>query len=250
MQCKDCSTAYTPQFSDELTTNEAFTLCDCIGNLGIRTVTLSGGEPTTRHDWDLIALRLYINGIIPNILSNGWFINESIAQRAARANINTIAISIDGLEETHDEIRRAGSYKRIMNAFTEIKKTPVHLTAVTTINRRNTGQLPELLGVLESKGVEEWVLLYGLQKDTMIPDPDLAADVPGVDAVIDYVKKHYKKTGIELRLEKYSDYETLKEIENKQKGTNNAPCRMNGYSVCRKPVRILHNGEIPEGISL
>lgn len=245
MQCKHCGSAGTSGVSDELTTNEAFTLCDTIGKMGISTITLSGGEPTTRHDWDLIALRLYINGIIPNILSNGWFINESVAQRAARANINTIAISIDGLEETHDEIRRAGSYKRIMNAFAEIKKTPVHLTAITTINRRNIGQLPELLRILEKNGVEEWLLQYALPLSTVTSNRDLVADQSCVDAVIGFAQKYYQKSSVDIQITECIGYDNAKEIEIGRKGNPDASEEQNGSVACKKSIRILHNREMP-----
>lgn len=250
MQCNDCRSVYASEFSGEITTNEAFTLCDKIGKLGFSTVTLSGGEPTTRPDWDLIALRLYINGVIPKMQSNGWHINESVAQRAARANIKSIAINIDGLEETHDEYRRRGSYKRIMNAFTEIKKTPVHVTAVTTINRRIAEELPELLMILESKGVEEWVLQYGEIPGIMTQCQDIASYMSSVDAVMGFVHKYYKKTTVDLKLAGNSRYDTIITLDHKLNGNYDVPHQENVYTVCKTPGQILHNGEIPGGTSL
>jgi molybdenum cofactor biosynthesis enzyme MoaA len=250
MQCIHCGSVYASEFSDELTTYEAFMLCDKIGKLGISTVTLSGGEPTTRPDWDLIALRLYINGVIPNILSNGWNINESVAQRAARANIKSIAIKIDGLEETHDEYRRPGSYKRIINAFKEIKKTPVHLTAVTTINRRTAEELTELLSILEYKGVEEWVLHYGEIPDTMTPGRDHSAYMSSVDTAMGFVHKYFKKTSVDLKLAGNNRYDTIIKIDRKLNGNNDAICKENGYSTSETPVHVLNKREMPGSISL
>ena len=76
-----------------------------------------GGEPTTRKDWHIIAKGLTDNGVIPNMITNGWLMDEEIAKKAKEAGVNTIAFSIDGLKETHDFIRRDGSYDRIMNAI-------------------------------------------------------------------------------------------------------------------------------------
>ena len=36
------------------------------------------------------------------MITNGWLIDEKIIDKAIEAGVNTIAISIDGLEETHD----------------------------------------------------------------------------------------------------------------------------------------------------
>jgi len=108
MRCKHCGFSCENALEGELTTEEALKFCDDLGELGFQWITLSGGEPTTRKDWDLIAKRLNENGIIPNMISNGWLMSEEIADRAVKAGINTIAISIDGLEETHDFIRKKG----------------------------------------------------------------------------------------------------------------------------------------------
>jgi len=51
------------------------------------------------------------------MITNGWLMNEEIADKAVEAGINTVAISVDGLEETHDFIRKKGSFQRIMRAF-------------------------------------------------------------------------------------------------------------------------------------
>jgi len=48
------------------------------------------------------------------MITNGWLMNEEIADKAVEAGINTVAISVDGLEETHDFIRKKGSFQRIM----------------------------------------------------------------------------------------------------------------------------------------
>jgi len=99
MRCKHCGSSCENALEGELTTEEALKLCDELGELGFKWITLSGGEPTTRKDWHLIAKRLNENGIIPNMITNGWLMNEEIADKAVEAGINTVAISVDGLEE-------------------------------------------------------------------------------------------------------------------------------------------------------
>ncbi|NLD93627.1 MAG: radical SAM protein [Fibrobacter sp.] len=244
MHCKNCGSACTSAYSDELATNEAFRLCDKIGSMGFSSITLSGGEPTTHPDWDLIALRLHVNNVMPNLISNGWFIDGSVAQRAARANINTITICIEGLEETHDEIRMPGSFERIMNAFTEIKKTPVHLSASTTIHSGNIRQLPELLRILENNGVEVWKLQLDLPMGTMAENHDLVADPSCMDAIIALVNLYYKKTTVDIQFSDCIGYYNVKEIEDRQKKNHTTLYEWNECGAVKTSMRILHNGEI------
>ena len=88
------------------------------------------------------------------MISNGWLISEEIADRAEKAGINTIAISIDGLEETHDFIRKEGSFNRIMHAFDILKTRNIRCAAITTINNRNITELPQLRDILIEKELE------------------------------------------------------------------------------------------------
>jgi MoaA/NifB/PqqE/SkfB family radical SAM enzyme len=85
MRCKHCGSSCEETFPDELTTEEALNLCDDLGKLGFKHITLSGGEPTIRKDWNLIAERLNKNGIIPNLITNGWLIDENIIEKAIKS---------------------------------------------------------------------------------------------------------------------------------------------------------------------
>ena len=154
MRCKHCGSSCHSALPDELTTTEALALCDDLGKLGLQWVTLSGGEPTTRKDWHLIAARLTQNGVIPNIITNGWLFNEEILEQAINAGVGTIAFSVDGLQETHDFIRREGSYQRIMRAIELCRSRNMEVTAITTINKMNLSELIGLKQELVLRGVK------------------------------------------------------------------------------------------------
>ncbi len=70
MRCKHCGSSCAEALPDELNTSEALEVCDQLKDLGLKVITLSGGEPTTRSDWHIIAKRLVDNGIITSIITN------------------------------------------------------------------------------------------------------------------------------------------------------------------------------------
>lgn len=50
MRCGHCGSSCAEALPEELTSKEALDLCDEIAQLGLRWITLSGGEPLTRKD--------------------------------------------------------------------------------------------------------------------------------------------------------------------------------------------------------
>ena len=56
--------------------------------MGVKFVTLTGGEPTTKKDWYVIAEKLSKAGIYTNIISNGWFVEDDLVENKTGWNCN------------------------------------------------------------------------------------------------------------------------------------------------------------------
>ncbi|MDR2889411.1 MAG: radical SAM protein, partial [Lachnospiraceae bacterium] len=112
MRCGHCGSSCTNPLKDELNTVEALDLCDQIAGLGVQWITLSGGEPLTRKDITKLVGRLHDKGVTVNLITNGWALNETMAVQLKESGIATVAISIDGTEAIHDQIRKEGSFAR------------------------------------------------------------------------------------------------------------------------------------------
>ena len=65
MRCGHCGSSCAEPLEDELTSEEALGLCEQLADLGLKWVTLSGGEPTTRKV-NLPVLRELKEGLIRN----------------------------------------------------------------------------------------------------------------------------------------------------------------------------------------
>ena len=98
MRCGHCGSSCAGSLPDELTHEEAVRLCDDLAELGLRHITLSGGEPLLRKDWHAIAQRFTRQGILVNMISNGWLLNDSVIDTALSCGLESIGVSLDGLE--------------------------------------------------------------------------------------------------------------------------------------------------------
>lgn len=245
MRCKHCGSSCENALEGELSTEEALKLCEDLGQLGFQWITLSGGEPTTRKDWHLIAQGLKRNGVIPNMITNGWLMNEEIADKAVEAGINTIAISIDGLEETHDYIRKKGSFKKIMEAFDILRTRNIHYSAITTINNRNISELSRLKEILIEKGVSGWQLQLGLPMGNMAKNNDLISNPHHINEVIDFSYNAIKEDAkIDIQLADCIGYNNLKEIEVRKRSSGADDYYWTGCGAGKYSLGILHNGDI------
>ena len=158
MRCLHCGSYATGKRKDELTTEEALDLCDQLGDMGLKYITLSGGEPLLRKDWHKIARRLIENGVRVAMITNGYFIKENIKKFInLRPFIEQIAVSIDGIRETHDYIRQTpGSFDRGMDGLMLARKLKINTAAISCISRWNLHELEEIQKELMKRKVLGW----------------------------------------------------------------------------------------------
>jgi radical SAM protein with 4Fe4S-binding SPASM domain len=244
MRCKHCGSSCESPLQGELTTEEALKLCDDLGQLGFEWITLAGGEPTTRKDWNLIAKRLNENNIVPNMITNGWLLNEETIDKAIDAGINTIAISTDGLENTHDLIRKKGSFNKIISALDLLKNKNINYSIITTINSVNINELEELKSIFIEKGVMGWQLQLGLPMGNMSKNSELVAKPSDVDIVIDFAHKAMLEDKIDIQLADCIGYFNIKEIEVRNHSSKTDVYEWNGCGAGKYSLGILHNGDI------
>lgn len=243
MRCKHCGSSCMNPSDDELSTEEALNAIDQMAELGVKWVTLSGGEPLTRIDLPLLIKHLRDCGISPNVITNGWLLREK-AQQLKDAGVATVAISIDGTEEVHNNIRRSESFARDMAGIKALCSLGVDVGVITTISKTNLGDLAALREKLIQEGVKSWQVQIGLPMGNMASHEDWILEPREIDDIIDFCYD----TSLDGRLKMYPadciGYYNIKEQEVRRKsyGTNNTL-----WDGCNAGIRgfgLLQNGDI------
>ncbi len=116
-------------------------MIDEIVELGIPSVTVTGGDPFSYPDcWALLDY-LHEKNVAVNLFTNALALNtpEKI-RRIARLGLRQFSVSIYSSEATvHDQItRREGSWQKTTNALREMSKWPVPLNVKTPAFRLNS----------------------------------------------------------------------------------------------------------------
>jgi len=112
-----------------------------LADLGNRILTLSGGEPTVRSDWPLIACAAVEAGITVNMVTNGQADPDRLSEQARATGLANVAVSLDGLRETHDSIRKKGSFERTSATIRRLSLAGIWVDVMFTVNRRNISEL-------------------------------------------------------------------------------------------------------------
>ncbi len=133
-------------FPDDLPPEECYAIIDnfeaSVERLGaIGSIDLTGGDPLLYgHIWDVLR---YIRDkdLSVSILGNSYELNDSSAKMLKELGLRDYQISIDGIEENHDWLRKRGSFADSMRAFALLEKYDIQTGMMFTLTRKNKDDL-------------------------------------------------------------------------------------------------------------
>ncbi len=144
----------------ELTTEEYAKLFLGLREIGVESLTLSGGEAFLRKDiLDLIKMSKE-SGFSLSITSTASEINEDAAKKIVEYGLDCLTISLDGPKEVHEHIRQAKIFDKIMRNVDTIQreklklnKTKPNINFLCTVSALNQKSLRDLVRVCKQKEV-------------------------------------------------------------------------------------------------
>jgi radical SAM protein with 4Fe4S-binding SPASM domain len=139
---------------DQLTLEEIKGVVDQVPPWAV--LSLTGGEPFTREDFASI-LEYCLNKRKCTILTNGSLVADSHIEMMVRNGLTLMAVSIDGVGETHDGIRKIpGLFDRAVATIEKIQQKKRALNShfplidiKTVILKENLHQLSDILAVAD-----------------------------------------------------------------------------------------------------
>ncbi len=145
-----------------------------LGNLGVKEVTLIGGEAYLREDFTEIARKIRSLGMDCTMTTGGRGITPERARAVKEAGIQSVSVSVDGLEETHDALRGVrGSYRAALEAMKNLRDAGVWVSANTQFGRSSLREMPALLDVLIAAGIHSWQVQLTVAMGRAADEPGL-----------------------------------------------------------------------------
>lgn len=161
LACRHCGSRAGHARDGELNTAECLDLVAQLAEMGCEEISLIGGEVYLRDDWAEIARAVVDHGMACGIVSGGRGMTRERIDQAQAAGVNGMSISIDGLEESHDDLRALkGSWQAARQALRHLEAADMPRAINTQINRRNLHEIPDMLPLLKSHGVYAWQVQF------------------------------------------------------------------------------------------
>lgn len=174
LACRHCGSRAGHARSDELSTAECLDLVRQMAELGVMEVTLIGGEAYLREDWTDIVREIRRLGMSATMTTGGRGITAEKARAAKEAGLESVSISIDGNEATHDRLRGVkGSHQSAFQAMDLLRAAGVKVSTNTQINRLTLPELPELLEALAAHGGHSWQLQLTVPMGRAADEPEV-----------------------------------------------------------------------------
>jgi radical SAM protein with 4Fe4S-binding SPASM domain len=159
LRCRHCASSAGTKRANELSLHESLALCDQFPALLVQEVDFTGGEALLNPSWEAIARRLRDLEIQVRMVSNGLALSEETVKRIRDAGITCVAVSIDGLEPTHDSVRGvAGAWRRGLDGLRRVADAGLQAAAITAVNARAVRELAAMRPHLAGAGVTTWQL--------------------------------------------------------------------------------------------
>lgn len=122
----------------------------------IPSISITGGDPLLYKDvWELLE-EIKKNDIKFSILGNPFHLTDEVAQHLYDLGCTNYQMSLDGLENIHDSIRKPGSFKATIDKIDVLKRHKIPCSIMATVSKTNINDLPNLIDVIVEKKVDRF----------------------------------------------------------------------------------------------
>jgi len=130
--------------------------------LGSRLIYFTGGEPLLYPDFPRILKNLLADPALHVVvLTNGLLLGQHRAELSAlpRERLH-FQISLDGLEEHHDQLRGPATFRQLLASLDTLREEGFLLTLSVAVNRVNLADLAEIVNLAADRGVANLHFLW------------------------------------------------------------------------------------------
>lgn len=160
--CKHCymydSDTYTSELQNPLSYEDCLKIIDDFSELlkrwGVEgRINFTGGDPLLRNDfYDLLG---YTNekSIHIGILGNPYHLTHKTASKLKELGVMRYQVSIDGMEKTHDQFRRMGSFNETIKALGVLRDVGIPSVVMFTLSKKNVNDLFDVIDLVNRERV-------------------------------------------------------------------------------------------------
>jgi len=160
LRCKMCDQWKTDPatFSQELPTEEWYSVIDSAARMHTRIVVISGGEPLLHPSIFQILGRIREKGMACHLCTNGTLINRSTIEKLKPSPPTSVTISLDSHRpEIHNELRGADCFNTVVEGIRLLRKSipNIKIGINHLVCRRNFRDIERMIPFAKRLGVDQ-----------------------------------------------------------------------------------------------
>jgi len=155
LKCIHCGSMADNKRPDELTTKEAFKLCEDLSEIGAKGIALMGGEPLLRKDWFEISKKIKDLGMALSIVTSGYVNIKEILPKLIKLEVDSVTVGFDGVEKTHNHIRgKSDSFEKAVLFIDKCNEAGLDPCPITTFHKINFKEFHKIKDLILNKNLD------------------------------------------------------------------------------------------------
>ena len=151
LRCLHCYSQSGPEERAELDASLIETVLEDAARLGFDVLAVSGGEPFLYRGLGQVLTRAKELGLFTSVTTNGTLLSTT-RLRSLLGLVDLLAISVDGLPASHNEIRASpDAFERLVKGLPKLRATGLPFGLIFTLTQYNLHEL-------------EWVANFALEQ--------------------------------------------------------------------------------------
>lgn len=120
------------------------------------SLSITGGDPLLyKNIWEILSY-IFSKDIRFSILGNPFHLTDEVCSRLKELGCVSYQMSLDGLRETHNSIRKKGSFDATLEKIPMLKKAGMRTTIMTTVSKLNYLDIPDLIEIVVDNKVDTY----------------------------------------------------------------------------------------------
>ena len=189
LNCKHCLSGNRTRNYNEMTTEEIIEVLNILKQNGVKEISFTGGEPLLKNDIALILKHAFSTGFELILTTNGLLVDEKWI-KFIKQYISKLKISLDGLKEQHNYLRKADVFDKTIALISDSIKNRINLEINCTLTKINTDTIFEYLELLKTLNVKNVSFLRFLPRENGAENKYLDINDADFSCLIQKIEKY------------------------------------------------------------
>ena len=155
--CNHAKSRYQNEVKQEIPLCRLLQIIDEAAALGVKAISISGGEPLVRPDIDRIVKRISEHHVVPVLLTNGYLLKQR-ARSLYENGLRYFIISLDSNDPDQYQAQRGLDLDPVLEGMEAVREimlqddsVKLHITPVITA--KNLTQMPDMVEYYSERGI-------------------------------------------------------------------------------------------------